>query len=115
MAQLELKDFIDINTGLFISATSWQVSLDSNFTQIIDESLADEINIYEWNTKLPKIDESGFYADLDNLYARVKVHIGETVSEWFVMEPKSQNQQTIVVNDTDGSTTVYENNEINMQ
>ena len=108
MALLRINDLIDINTKGFHNATTWQVALDENFTQIIDESIKDTINVKEWHTMLPKINEVGYYADLDNLYARAKVWIDDNVSEWFVMEPKNQNKQKIIVVELDGSITEYD-------
>jgi len=96
MAQFRLHDFIDVGTHGYIDATSWQVAKDPDFKEIIDQSLHDTVNIYTWNSPLP--DDAGwFYADLDNLYARVKVHILESESDWYVMEPKNQNDQEFVI------------------
>jgi hypothetical protein len=92
MAKLEINDYIDIGTGGFHNATSWQVAKDPEFKEIIDESLKDTVNVKEWHTMLPKRPEDGpgYYADLDMLYARVKVHVDEYESPWEVLEPKSQ-------------------------
>lgn len=108
MAHFSLNDFIDINTKTFHDATSWQVALDQEFTQIIDQSLHDTVNLYIWVSMLPMIGVPGqYYADLDNLYARVKVHIGDEESPWYNMPPKNQNDQTILVTELDGTTTTY--------
>jgi len=113
MAMLSIIDYIDINCKGYHNATSWQVALDPDFTQIIDESIEDKVNVQTWHTMLPKIDGNGYYADLDNLYARAKVHIDNSVSDWFVMEPKNQNKQKIIVTELDGTLTEYDSIEDN--
>ena len=108
MAFFKIHDYIDIGTKCFHDATSWQVGLDSEFTEIIDESLHDTTNLLEWHSMLPKIGDPGqYYADLDNLYARVKVHMGDDVSDWFNLPVKNQNDQTIIVTDLNGVDTSY--------
>jgi len=97
MATLRINDFIDIGTHGYHNASSWQVALDENFEQIIDESLSDKINIEEWSSMLPEINGKGFYKDLSNLYARCRVHIDHNVSPWYVMKPKNQNDQLYLI------------------
>lgn len=97
MAKLTILDVLDVGTGGFHNATSWQVALDPDFTQIIDESLKDTVNVTEWHSMLPNIEGSGYYADLDNLYARVKAHVDDYESPWFVLTPKSQNIQNVII------------------
>jgi len=104
MATLRINDYFDLGTKGYHNASSWQVALDPEFTQIIDESLNDTVNVKEWKTMLPMIGGGGYYADLDNLYGRVKVHIDNTVSDWFVLAPKNQNDQTVIY--TEGDVTV---------
>ena len=109
MAHFRLNDFIDIGTTAFLTSVSWQVALDSDFIHIIDESLEDVINIDEWHSQLPMIDDpDNYYADLDMLWCRIKVHIDEDSSPWFICEPKNQNKQIIRVNELDGSVTIYD-------
>jgi len=108
MAMLRVNDMIDINTKGFHNASSFQVALDPEFTQIIDETIKDTIHVKEWHSMLPKINEDGYYADLDNLYARVKVWVDDNESSWFVTEPKNQNKQKIIVTELDGSITEYD-------
>ena len=114
MARLRVNDYIDICTNNTHNATSWQVALDPDFTQIIDQSLKDTVNVKEWVTPLPKIDGNGYYADLDNLYSRVKVHIDDTESPWFVMEPVNQNKQRVIYTYPDGHTEEYDSLEIGL-
>jgi len=108
MALLRIIDLIDINTKGFHNATSWQFALDPDFTQIIDESLKDTVNVKEWHSMLPKITGDGYYADLDKLYARAKVWIDDNVSEWLEFTPLNQNDQTIIVTELDGSISTYD-------
>lgn len=96
MARIELKDYMDIATKGMPTATSWQVALDKDFKNIIDESLENKESIYEWITPLPKIDNpDDFYDDLDELYCRVKLHIYDTVSDWFVFPVNTQKDYEI--------------------
>ena len=106
MALLRLNDFIDLNVKGYHDATSWQFATDPEFKDIIDESLHDEVNLTEWVSMLPKKD-GGYYADLDQLWARVKLHIDHNESPWYVCPPKNQNDQTIIVTELDGSKSTY--------
>jgi len=104
LASIKIIDYIDVGSGGLHSATSWQIAKDSEFKFIIDESLNDQVNIKEWHSMLPKlpIDGVGYYADLDELYARVKIHVGEdNVSEWFPLDPESQNIQDVTITEGD--------------
>jgi hypothetical protein len=108
MAKVYLDKFEDLGTSGIHSATSWQVAKDPEFTKIIDESLEDKVNLISWNTPLPKLQEDivegevyPYYSDLTALYARVKVHIDETVSNWFVLGPKSQLVQKVIITEND--------------
>ena len=97
MAAIKLLDFVDYGTGGYLTAVSYQFALDPEFTQIIDESLHDTVNLTEWTSMLPKIGLPGYYADLDKLYARIKVHVDEYESEWYVLPPQNQNIQNVVI------------------
>jgi len=96
MATLRINDYFDLGTKGYHNASSWQIALDPGFNQIIDQSLNDTVNVKEWKTMLPKIGGGGYYADLNNLYARIKIHIDNTVSGWFVLAPKNQNNQPVI-------------------
>lgn len=109
MARLKVNDYIDIGMKSNVIAVSWQVALDPNFMDIIDESLNDSINLHEWNTPLPKINEPGkYYSDLDKLYGRIKLFFTNGESAWYVMPIANQNAQEIRVTELDGSVTVYD-------
>lgn len=96
MATFYIDDYIDFGTKGYHNATSWQVAIDPQFEKIIDQSLDDKINVKQWNSPLPRIDAAGFYKDLDNIYVRVKVHIFNSVSPWFVLpEVLDQNKQLV--------------------
>jgi len=109
MALFKLNDFIDYSTYGVITDVSWQVALDSGFTQVIEESLNDSVNIREWYSMLPVIGatDGSCYADLDNVYARVKINVGGAVSNWFNLIPLNQNDQTIYVTELNNSTSIY--------
>jgi hypothetical protein len=111
MAKITITDIIDVGTGSYHNATSWQVALDPEFTQIIDQSLNDKVNVKEWHSMLPKINDNGYYADLDLLYARVKVHIDSYESPWYVLRPKSQNIQNVTITEK-GVATIYTTSDV---
>lgn len=97
MAKFCINDYIDLGTQGYHNATSWEVALDPEFIYIIDFTYKNTVNVKCWNSMLPKLDGSGYYADLDRLYARCKVWIDDFESEWFVCEPKNQNDQKYVI------------------
>lgn len=92
MAKLELLDHIDMATGGYHTATSYQFAKDPLFEKIIDESIHDTVNKKVWYSMLPRLEEDGigYYNDLPMLYGRVRVHIDEYYSPWFEVEPRSQ-------------------------
>jgi len=102
MAKFKLTDFIDIGTHGFHTATSWKVTRDNAGNDIIDESLNDGVNLYNWVSMLPD-GNGGYHADLNELHLWVKVHILETASPWF---------HAAVVNQNDQSFTITENNSV---
>lgn len=99
MARIEIIDYIDVGSGSVHTATTWQIAKDPEFTKIIDESIEDYVNVKKWYSMLPMLPEdgTGYYADLEQLYARVKIHLGETVSPWYVLEPKDQREQEVLI------------------
>ncbi len=115
MAMLKIIDYIDICSDGVHNATTWQVALDADFTQIIDESINDTVNVKEWHSMLPVINGIGYYADLEELHARVKVHIDDAVSEWFVLPVVNQNVQTVIITENNKPDIVTTSDAINMQ
>ena len=106
MASMTVNDYIDVGTGGIHVATSWQFAKDKEFTQIIDESSNDYKNVKKWHSKLPKREEDKsspgaeeYYTELDELWGRCKILVGETWSEWFVVGPMSQRKQRVMVTD----------------
>ena len=96
MAMLYITDYMDFATKGYHNASSWEVALDPDFNNIIDSSYEDKVNVKSWNTPLPRINASGFYKDIDHLYARVKVHIFNSVSPWFdISDQLNQNKQVV--------------------
>jgi hypothetical protein len=114
MARLIIQDYIDISSDGVHNATTWQIALDSGFTQIIDESINDTVNVKEWHSPLPFITGNGYYADLDQLYARVKVHVDDAVSEWFVLPVANQNIQAVTITEKNKPDIVTTSVAINM-
>lgn len=115
MASMTVDSYIDIGTGGMHTKSSWQFAKDSEFTQIIDESLEDAVNVKKWHSPLPKREEDKsdpdaeeFYSDLDILYGRVKILVGETWSDWYVIGPRSQRLQRVAVTDNTGDEDIPE-------
>lgn len=111
MATLYVDDYIDVGTKGYPTKCSWEVARDANFTDIIDSSYNDTVNVLTWNTPLP--DGNGwFYSDLVNLYSRVKVFIDNTESPWFVLPVKNQQSQTIEITYPDGTSEFKHSSEL---
>lgn len=115
MATLYLNTFIDYGCKGYHNASSWQIALDPEFTQLVDSSMDDQVNLVSWNTPLLHPGGSGAYADLDNLYARIKLHIDDTISPWYDLNIGNQTDQTITVTEEDGTTTTYNSIEMGLQ
>lgn len=117
MAYMEILDYTDIGTGASHDATSWQFAKDPDFTQIIDESLNDTVNIKKWVSMLPKRPEDGdgYYKDLDMVYGRFKIHAGGYESRWFEAEPKSQNYQEVTITEEGQEDIITDSDAIGMQ
>ena len=118
MAWIQVNSYIDIGTGGNHEATSWQFAKDKDFTLIIDESIEDRVNVKKWHSMLPKRpedktnpDAEEYYSDLDELWARCKIHVGETVSDWYVIGPRSQRLQKVLVTDQTADTEAGEPSE----
>lgn len=84
------KLFIDRTLHLGIrdrhTSTSWEVSLHEDFSVLIDSSYEDTENKLVWITPLPKPDGISYYKDVDMLYGRMKVHMGEDESPWHMVD-----------------------------
>lgn len=122
MAYMEVLGYTDIGTGTVHDATSWQFAKDKEFTKIIDESLNDKVNIKKWVSMLPMLKEDlppgvteAYYKDLDQVYGRFKVHAGEYVSDWFEVEPQSQNYQEVIVTEEGQDDIITDSTTIDMQ
>lgn len=97
------------------SATDWQIALDEDFTQIIDESLNDTVNLLEWHSPLPRLDDpTKFYSDEDLIYARARVWFDYENSGWLILTDNQNYQEVILTEDNEED--IYTNSEvINMQ
>lgn len=96
--------YIDIGTGTKHDSTSWWASKDKYFNKIIDKSEKDPVNLLEWVTPLPKLDEDKtnieeeeYYSDLETLYIKAVIHCGEFSSNEIILGPINQNEQKIYV------------------
>ena len=113
--QIVIEDYISINAGRNHNATSYQVALDKDFTMIIDQTLKDTMHVKSWHTPLPKINESGFYSNLEKVHTRVKVWINDFESDWFILPIVNQRDQPIVVIEEGKENITYNSLEINMK
>ena len=128
MATIHIDDFIDYGTKGWHAATSYQIATDSNFNNILDESIWDEVNITSWNTPLEDKNNPGtFFTELSSLHARVRVHIidrytdengnlveNDVSTPWFVVPTANQNDQPIIVTNIDGTETVLNSLDIGL-
>lgn len=72
MAHIIIEKYLTLGSGSSLAATSYQVAKDPEFTEIIDEIHESREFRLKWWTPLPN-NEGGFYKDLTELYARVKL------------------------------------------
>ena len=93
---LEIEKYLTLGASTPLIATSYQVALDEDFTQIIDEIHESVEHKMYWNTPLPKIDGNGFYSDETQIYARVKLFLKNddgtlfAPDDWYVLPMQSQ-------------------------
>lgn len=96
MANIEIEKYLTLGASTPLIATSYQVALDEDFTQIIDEIHESVEHKMYWNTPLPKIDGNGFYSDETQIYARVKLFLKNddgtlfAPDDWYVLPMQSQ-------------------------
>ena len=96
MAKFTIDRVLHFATSDKHTHTDWQVSLDSEFENIIDYSIKDDVNLLLWHTPLPRIDGPGFYSDEDIIYARARIWHGKDVSDWIVLND-DQNYQKVII------------------
>lgn len=105
MAHINIHNYVGI--GLDFSrhtATTYQIAKDSNFTLIVDQSIKDTQHKELWYSQLPKRPEDGpgYYSSECKLYARFKLHFGDTVeSPWcdFILDNQRE-QDVVITNET---------------
>lgn len=109
---------IDSETNYYLSlyitgehdATTWIVSKDVGFTKIIDKVERSADALLEWVTPLPKLpeDKTGtdaeYYKNLEELYLRVAIHSGDSVSPFVTLGPLRQGDQEVLI--TKGDETI---------
>lgn len=105
-----IAEFLAINNH---THTDWQFALDAGFTNIIDESLLDAVNLLSYTTPLPK-EGGGFYSDEDIVYGRARAWFGNTHSPWYELSG-NQNFQTVKIVDEDGTVIITDSDTLNMQ
>lgn len=96
----------DFGTGGVHWKSLWEVAKDIHFNQVIDrcetEELSGMTNILQFTTPLPKIledkkesDVEEFYYDLEELYVRVTIYVGDSKSNTVLAGPFNQKQQNV--------------------
>jgi len=55
MAMFRIEDFSIYNSFTDITAVSWEVSLNSDFSTLIDSTYKDETAVNGWYSKLPMV------------------------------------------------------------
>lgn len=97
MAKIAIKNYLSLGASTPLVATSYQIALDSEFTEIIDEIHQSEEYKLEWSSPLPKRDGSGeFYSDEVELHARIKLFLRDendvlyASDDWYVLPVMSQ-------------------------
>lgn len=96
MANIIIEKYITLGNSTPLAATSYQIALDPDFTEIVDEIHMSEEFKLKWWSPLPKIDGTGFYSDETSLYARVKLFLRDdngvlyAPGDWFVLDEANQ-------------------------
>lgn len=102
MAHINVYDYIAIGLDMTgHTGTSYQVALDPEFENIIDQSINNTQDLLYWNTPLPMPVVDGekprFYKDVRNLYSRIKLHFGNHTSPWWELSKEDQKVQDVVM------------------
>lgn len=103
MARIIIEAFTEAFTSGNIDAVDWIIAKDKDYTKIIFESLKDTENINQLITPLPKLEEdrregeSEFYNNLNELYVKVRLWSNNTVSNWYEIGPRSQQEQIVPI------------------
>lgn len=108
MAILRITDYMLLENG--IEKTSWMFTKDPDRQVVIDQSLEDDVNLFQWVSPLPKLQEdysadelatgkTYYYKDLDTLYGHVRIHSRNLVSEWYTRGPINISIQDLVLVD----------------
>ena len=117
MAHIRINDYIDIGSGGVHYATDWQIATDPQFVNILDQSMNDEVNLRLWYSMLAKPDGNGYYSSTDMipLYARVRIYVGNTQSDWFNAEIESQEPQVVIITENGAVIRITDSDTIGMK
>lgn len=115
MAKFIIHNIIKLGMRHKHTATDWQVALDKDFSQIIDQSINDKVNLLEWHSPLKRIDgQPGLYSDEEKVYARFRTWFKNECSDWLVLTDNQNYQEVIITQD--GKDPIYTNSDdIDMQ
>jgi hypothetical protein len=103
MAHICVYDFTGIGLDFGNhTATSYIIAKDQELKLIIDQSLNNTEDKTIWHSMLPKRVEddggSGYYGNCEELWAGVKIHMGDISSPWMTMKlPINQKKQDYVI------------------
>jgi len=114
MAKFTIDNILHFATKDKHTHTDWQVALDSEFIEVIDESIKDDVNLLLWRTPLPRIDGPGYYSDEDIIYARARVWRGKDRSNWINLND-NQNYQKVIITQEYKEPIYTDSTAINMQ
>lgn len=88
MAKFYIDEYVLVNSYKNIKSVSWEISIDEDFTLIIDSTYKNSKDKNGWFSKLPRLDDKGYYDNTTVLYTRCKIHTSyrgeEEESDWFM-------------------------------
>lgn len=96
MAKIEILKYLSLGAETPLVATSYQIALDADFTQIVDEIHESIEHRLLWETTLPKRDGTGFYSDEETLHSRVRLFLRDengalyAPDDWYLLPVQSQ-------------------------
>lgn len=92
------------------TATSYQFAKDKDFKQIIDESLENKIDKFQWHS--PLVVDGTKQCTMTKVYARYKLHFDTQESEWITFEVENQMTQAIKYINENGTIESYTEGQI---
>ena len=100
MAHINVYDFTGVGLDFGNhTATSYVIAKDRQLEKVIDQSIHNTEDKIIWHSMLPKRPEDGegYYGDEEELWAGVKIHMGDTSSPWMTLKMSNQKKQEYVI------------------